>query len=69
VGVERMPLRWWGWSPCPARRSCVISAGSGGRSDSFGGTQQCPQCQQEGMEETPLSSSQGCVVGDQEAVA
>ena len=47
----------------------MISAGSGGRSDSFGGTQQCPQCQQEGMEETPLSSSQGCVVGDQEAVA
>lgn len=29
-GVWGKPLRWWGWSTCPARRGCGAEAGSAG---------------------------------------
>ena len=63
VGGEGRPQRQWGWSPCPARRGCGTGAGSAGRSNCFGGTQQHPWHRWEGTEETQLGSSQWYMAG------
>lgn len=58
-----------GWIPWPGWRGCGTRAGSAGRRDSFGGTQQHLLHQQEGIEKAQLDFSQQCVVGGQESAA